>query len=271
MSADAVSLIQAIIREQLRAFKTTELGVVTNVYSHEADSDNSNYECDVRLRDSGLELKRVPVSTQRMGAVAIPNSDDLVLVQYLNGDIHSAIIAGRLYNDHDRPPQAKSGEFVYICPDDAQSGVRRIYLEFPNGNTLLLDDDKLVLQMGKSTITVKHDGDIEIDSGSSDIALTDENGNNAVNIQVQQGQISIQAQTKVIVDAPQIELVQGASHPLVFGDQLLQYLNQLAQLYQTHVHPGEMAAGIFPVTPMTPVPPFPPATPDLLSLKVMTG
>jgi phage baseplate assembly protein gpV len=268
---DAVSLIQAVIRDQLRAFKTAELGVVTTVYSHEDSSDNNNYECDVKLRDSGLELRRVAVSTQRVGSAAIPNTDDLVLVQYLNGDIHSAVISGRLYNDQDRPPQAKTGEFVYVSPDDPASGIRRMYLEFPNGNTLTLDDDKLVLEMGQSKVSVNHDGDIEVNSGSSDITLTDQNGSNLVKIQVQAGQVSVQGQVKVTVDAPQIELVQGASHPLVFGDQLLQYLNQVAQIYQTHMHPGEMAAGVLPVTPAPPVPPFPPATPDLLSLKVITG
>lgn len=271
MTSDAISLIQAVIRDQLRAFKTAELGVVTTVYSHESASDHNNYECDVQLRDSGLELKRVPVSTQRVGAVAIPNPNDLVLLQYLNGDIHSAVIAGRLYNDSDRPPEAKAGELVYISPDDPSSGVRRLYLEFPNGNKLLIDDDKLALEMGASKITVNHDGAIEVNSGSSDITLTDQGGSNLVKIQVQAGKISVQGQVKVTVDAPQIELVQGASHPLVFGDQLLQYLNQLGQIYQTHMHPGEMAAGVLPVTPAPPVPPFPPATPDLISLKVMTG
>jgi hypothetical protein len=57
----------------------------------------------------------------------------------------------------------------------------------------------------------------------------------------------------------------------VFGDKLLQYLQQVVQMYQTHMHPGEMAAGVFPVTPMTPVPPLPPPTPSLLSQKVKAG
>ena len=105
--SDAITLIQAVIRDQLRGFKTAELGVVTKVYSHESSSDKNNYQCDVKLRDSGLELKRVNVATQRMGAVAIPNQDDLVLVQYLNGDIHSAIVTGRLYNDAVRPPGSR--------------------------------------------------------------------------------------------------------------------------------------------------------------------
>lgn len=164
--SDAITLIQAVIRDQLQSFKTAELGVVTKVYSHESSSDKNNYQCDVKLRNSGLELKRVSVATQRIGVVAIPNEDDLVLVQYLNGDIHSAIITGRLYNDADRPPEAKPHEFVYVSPNRAEQGIRRIYLELPKGNKLTLEDDKLVIEMGKTKLTVNNDGDVELDSNA---------------------------------------------------------------------------------------------------------
>jgi phage baseplate assembly protein gpV len=267
---DAVSLIQAVVRDQLRAFKTCDLGIVSTVYAHESASDKNNYECDVRLRDSGLELKRVPVSTQRMGAVAIPNVKDLVLVQFLNGDVHSAVITGRLYNDEDRPPEAKPHEFVYISPDGAESGIRRVYIEFAQGNKLLLDDDKLVLEMGKTRLTMNHNGDVELNSNDSNITLTDQNGSNAIDIQVGQGQVTVQAQTKVVVQAAQIELVEGAAHPLVYGDNLVQYLNQVVQMYQAHMHPGQVA-GVIPVTPAPPAPPLPPPTPALLSTQVKTG
>jgi uncharacterized protein involved in type VI secretion and phage assembly len=163
---DAISIIQAVVRDQLQGFKTAELGVVTKVYSHETSSDKNNYQCDVKLRGSGLELKRVSVATQRIGAAAIPNDDDLVLVQYLNGDIHSAIITGRLYNDADRPPQARAHEFVYVSPDSAERDVRRIHLELPKGNKLTLQDDKLVLEMGKTRLTINNDGDVELESNA---------------------------------------------------------------------------------------------------------
>jgi phage baseplate assembly protein gpV len=271
MTTDVVDLIQAVIRDQLRAFRTAELGVVTQVHSHAESSDKNNYECDVRLRDSGLELKRVPVGTQRVGAVVIPNTDDLVLVQYLNGDMHAAVITGRFYNDKDRAPEAKARECVYISPDRPESGIRRLYMEFPNGNKLLIDDDKLQLQMGKTTLTMAHDGSVEVTSNNQPITLKDQSGSNTIEIDPTQGQIKVQGQTKVVVDAPAIELVGNAMHPVVYGDQLIQYLNQLGQIYLGHMHPGEMALGAFPVTPAPPVPPFPPATPALLSTIVKTG
>ena len=80
----------------------------------------------------------------------------------------------------------------------------------------------------------------------------------------------MQAATKVVVEAPQIELVQNATHPLVFGDNLLQYLNQLVAMFNSHIHPGETLFGL-PITPAPPVPPFPPATPSLLSMRVKCG
>ena len=100
------------------------------------------------------------------------------------------------------------------------------------------------------------------DDGAQTISLSDRNGNNLVKIQVQPGLITIQGTVKVVVEAPQIELVANAAHPLVFGDQLLQYLGQIVALYGSHVH----------VPPaMTPVPPLPPPVPAMLSLKVKTG
>lgn len=110
-----------------------------------------------------------------------------------------------------------------------------------------------------------------LDDDAKKISISDSNGNNFMTIEADGGKIKIQASTKVVVEAPQIELVENSTHPLVFGDDLLTYLQQVVQIYQTHMHPGEMALGVFPVTPMTPMPPMPPPTPALLSVKVKTG
>ena len=101
--------------------------------------------------------------------------------------------------------------------------------------------------------------------------MSDENGHNILTIEVQPGKITVKGASKAVVEAPQIELVENSTHPVVFGDDLLQYLNQIVQLYNTHMHPGELAAGVFSVTPMLPVPPLTPPTPSMLSTKVKTG
>jgi hypothetical protein len=62
-----------------------------------------------------------------------------------------------------------------------------------------------------------------------------------------------------------------AAHPAVLGDQLVAYLNTLVALFNAHLHPGELAVGVLPVTPAPPVPMLTPPTPALLSVKVKTG
>jgi phage baseplate assembly protein gpV len=163
-AVDLVEVLQAIVRDELRRLRVAEIGVVTDSFPHESDSDSNNYQCTVRLRDSGLELPRLPVATGRIGFAAIPKVGDMVLVQFVGGSPHGAVVSGRLYNDQDLPPQSKAAECVYVSPDQAESGVRRLYLEFPNGNKLTLDDDKVVLEMGDSKVTVNNGGDVEIDS-----------------------------------------------------------------------------------------------------------
>ena len=112
---------------------------------------------------------------------------------------------------------------------------------------------------------------VTMDDDGQEITLSDENGNNIMTIEAQQGKITVKGNIKVVVEAPQIELVENATHPVVFGDELMTYLNQLVSLYNSHMHPGELAVGVFPVTPAPPVPPFTPPTPILISTKVKSG
>src|ERR1041385_1045311 len=102
-----VGTIREIIRQELQSLRITEFGLVEEVYSHSDSSDTDNYGCDVRLKNSGLLLKRVPVATGHIGSAAIPNVGDLVMLSFFKGDVNQPIIVGRLYNDKDRPPLNK--------------------------------------------------------------------------------------------------------------------------------------------------------------------
>ena len=106
-----------------------------------------------------------------------------------------------------------------------------------------------------------------LDDAAQTITLSDSAGLNLLTIKVLEGTIEVKSAAKVVLEAPLIQHGQSAQHPAVFGDQLLTYLNQLVTMFNAHVHPGEMAAGILPVTPAPPVPPFPAATPSLISTK----
>jgi hypothetical protein len=101
------------------------------------------------------------------------------------------------------------------------------------------------------------------------ITISDALGLNLMTVKVLEGTIQIKSAVRVVLEAPLIQHGQGAFHPAVFGDQLLVYLNQLVAMFNSHVHPGELAGGFLPVTPAPPVPFFPPATPSLVSTKVV--
>jgi phage baseplate assembly protein V len=183
-----------------------EIAVVTEQFAHAEGSDKSNYECSVRLRDSGLELPRVPVATQRVGLAAIPNVDDLVLVTFVGGDLHGAVITGRLYNDVDRPPEAKAAEWVYVSPDAAASGVRRAHLEFPNGNTLTLDDDQAVIDAGGTKVTITNGGDVAIQAQGA--VLIQSGGDTSIK---SQGAVSIEAGKGIALKAQTDVTIKGLS------------------------------------------------------------
>ena len=187
--------------------------------------------------DSGWALPAVPYAGPGVGTWAIPPVGAGVWIEFEGGDVAYPIWSGCWWAGDQRPQD--------------QNGTKAVpslkVLRSEDGLTVALDDD------------------------SHTISVSDTNGSNYLEITVDQGTVKIEASAKVVVDAPIIQLVENSTHPLVFGDQLLTYLNQLVTLFNTHMHPGEMALGTLPVTPMVPAVPFPPADPSLLSLKVTTG
>ncbi|NIM95759.1 MAG: hypothetical protein GTO18_18825 [Anaerolineales bacterium] len=187
--------------------------------------------------ETGWALPCAPYSGDGSGAYTVPDVGAGVWIEFEAGDVSRPIWAGCWWGEG-KLPKNESGTM-------ATPPLKIIRSE--KGMMVTLDDD------------------------GQTITLSDKSGSNMVTIKVQPGIVKIQGTTKVVVEAPLIELVENSMHPVVFGDKLLQYLNQLVSLYQSHMHPGELALGIIPITPAPPVPPFPPATLDLVSMKVTTG
>ena len=97
------------------------------------------------------------------------------------------------------------------------------------------------------------------------ITLTDMAGLNVIRMAF--GLIQMSGKAVVMIDAPLIQHGMAAVEPAVHGAQLLAYLTTLVTIFNTHMHPGELAAGILPVTPIIPVAQMPPPPPSLLSIK----
>jgi uncharacterized protein involved in type VI secretion and phage assembly len=186
--------------------------------------------------DSGWALPCSPYAGGKSGVYAVPAVDAGVWVEFEAGDVSRPIWVGCWWESKNLPTDAEGSSAT---------------------------PDVKILRSEQGMMLALHD-DIET------IVLSDSNGRNLLKIEMQGGVATLKTSTKIVVDAPQIELVANATHPGVFGDKLMAYLTQIVTLFNTHMHPGQMA-GPIPVTPAPPVVPFTPPTPDLLSMTVKLG
>jgi uncharacterized protein involved in type VI secretion and phage assembly len=178
----------------------------------------------------------VPYGGDGVGSYNLPETETGVWIEFEAGDPSYPIWTGCFWGDEQLPEDEKG---------TAASPPLKI-IRTKSGMLLAFDDD------------------------NQTISLSDEQGDNILSVMVTQGLIKIQGKTKVVVEAPQIELVENSTHPIVFGDQLLQYVNQLVTMFNSHTHPGQMAGNV-PVTPMPPTPTWSPADTSMLSTKVKNG
>ena len=194
----------------------------------------------------------MPMSGKKRGVYFMPEQDDEVLVAFNQGSFDSPFVVGFLWNGVDTPPES-----------DRKNRV----IKTPGGHTLRFEDKD-----GSKKIILKSNGghNLTIDDSANTVTVTDSGGSNQVLID-SGGTVTVKAASKVVVDAPQIELTSGAAHPLAFGDSLMTYLNALVAQLQTHTHPGQMAAGVLPVTPMVPGASFQTYQSSNNSSKVKTG
>lgn len=196
-----VGIMKQVAEHEAQRIHTTELGLITAVFPHSIEDDQQNYQCSVTLKNRKLpdgrdfELRQVPVATPYIGMVCIPNLNDLVLVNFIGGDINAPIITGRLYNDEDQPPLNKPKEFF-------------LQHSLEEGGSLKIDEQgqiifttknfKNTLSLTDETITIAGDKDkysIVIDVTGQKIAIS---SNQNIELTAQNG--------KITIDAKQIQL-----------------------------------------------------------------
>ncbi len=250
-----VNTIQEIIRHELRAMRVAELGLVEAVYPHSDNGDNDNYGCDVRLKNSGLLLKRVPIATGHIGTAAIPNAGDLVLLAFDKGDVNQPILIGRLYNDEDRPPLNNPDEVIFRLPlaeaDDktikaairnieANSPPREILVEMPPKITVRITDGAVratagktemkldqpdgsggtvTVLAGRTKITMNQDGDVTVEAaGAMTLKATRDLTIEGMNVKIKgQMKTNIEAGTQATLKANMGATVNGGLSSTVQG------------------------------------------------------
>lgn len=179
MTFSLFETIRRIVREEMKSIRTAEIAVVQEQHPHAADSDTDNYACTVRLRNSDIVLKHVPVATPRIGSASIPSVGDMVLVQFIGGDINAPVITGSLYNDEDRPPVNDDGQSILHLPLGAADGDavhielhtgdrREVVIKLGTGLAINVRDDDPVVELdvdgGKATLKIDRDGAVTLES-----------------------------------------------------------------------------------------------------------
>ncbi len=189
--------IQKIVQDELKRIKTAQLAIVEEQHPHADESDSDNYACTIALRDSGIVLKNVPVATSKIGTASIPGVGDMVMVQFIGGDINAPVITGCLYNDETRPPLNDDSQIILHHPQGAEDSdatrieilsgsEKKIIIKLGDALELnLLDDDPVVeikVDGGKGNLTIARDGAVMVQSdGKIEIK------GNEINIEAQAG------------------------------------------------------------------------------------
>lgn len=145
-----IDTIRSIIKDEIANLRFQELGIVTSIFPHVEEDDKDNYEVNVKLKSSGIELRKVPVATDHIGMVTIPNVGDMVLVSYIEGGLQQPVVTGRVYDETNRPPLGDEKEFIIEAP-------------YGEATSFKINKDKdIVLTTGETSITLKADSHIEM-------------------------------------------------------------------------------------------------------------
>lgn len=166
--------MRAVVRGELAKQRGSRLAVVVATRPHTADDDGNNYEVDVRLKHEDLELRRVPVAVSHLGFAASPRTGDLVLVEFVDGDLAQPLIVGTFYHAASRPPLFADGEVVieHRLPDGTRNELRfsmdgTVRITVKDKVTLTVSEDGIELV---GNVTIRGDLRVESSGGATTIS-----------------------------------------------------------------------------------------------------
>lgn len=130
-----------------------------------------------------------PLGGQQCGQFFFPNVNDLVVLAYLGGDPHRPMVLGAFWNTETKPPYTIQDGKVY-----------NYSIKTPTGTELLLYDEP---NKQKVTLTLPSGTVLSIDDEAQAVALTDKNGNNALEMDLKGGNVTLKAKTNLVLSAGQ--------------------------------------------------------------------
>ncbi|MES0488423.1 MAG: phage baseplate assembly protein V [Leptospirales bacterium] len=158
-----IEVMQKVAAKEAQKIYTTEIGVVSAIFPHEAADDMDNYQCSITLQNKktpegkDFELRKVPVASQHVGLVMIPDVGDLVVVAFINGNVNAPIILARLYDEKNRPPENSAGQLVL-------KHLKNTLIELDSGTKIEIDPKGNVAIDSTGNISVTSQGQVSLQS-----------------------------------------------------------------------------------------------------------
>ena len=164
------------------------LAVVTNIN----DEDKLNRVKCLPIENENAEetdwcYVMAPLGGKEHGQFFFPSVNDLVVLGYLGGDPHRPFVLGAFWNSEGKPS--------YIIQDGK---VHNFSIKTPSGTELLFYDEP---EKQKVPLTLPSGTVLTIDDENQAVSLKDQKGENALEMDLKGGNVTLKAKTKLTLSA----------------------------------------------------------------------
>ena len=201
MSNPLFDAVSRIARHEADARAVASYGVVTEV--HTSAAGGADHAVSVEMRDRNQLLPRVPIAVGTRGVIASPAVGDLVVVLFMDGDVHAPVVVGRLHDTDVPPPTHQESQVVVDLPPGGGNvqlvldySVPELTVTFGPQAEIKLTGDRAELKVGDANLTVDASGPAE---------LTADIGGNKLSIGAS-GDIALEASATLKLKAAQVEI-----------------------------------------------------------------
>lgn len=138
-----------------------------------------------------------PFGGKSCGQFFFPNVGDLVVLGYLGGDPHRPMVLGGWWNPQVPPP--------YTVQDGK---VETFSIKTPGGTELLFSDEP---KKQRVTLTMPSGTKLVLDDEQQSVTVQDKAGDNALQMNLKGGEVTLQAKTKLTLSAGDTAIVLEAA------------------------------------------------------------
>ncbi len=177
------------------------LGVVTNVND---EQKLNRVKClpieNEQAEETDWCYVMAPLGGKECGQFFFPNVNDLVVLAYLGGDPHRPMVIGSFWNTVVKPPYTIQDGKVYNFSIKTPSGIELLFYDEPNKQ--------------KATLTLPSGTVLTIDDENQAVSLRDKGGENALEMDLKGGNLTLKAKQKLVLSAGETAITLEAAGSL---------------------------------------------------------